>query len=98
MTDEAIQQRIAKLRSIHESEIGCRAGELILILEELLEAKREFKALRDSLPPKRWRHEQGEHRCKCRFPRLWSAYPSECHNCMRMLPDIDLSKPFSFLS
>lgn len=50
MTDEQIRARLAHLRNEHPKEIGCRVGELILLLEEILELRQsiEFRDYADT--------------------------------------------------
>lgn len=42
--------------------------------------------LRRHYPDLCWRHQPDEPRCNCEFPKIWTVYPHECQNCMRLLP------------
>ena len=33
-----------------------------------------------------WSHSPDEAKCACQYQRIWTAYPRECQNCMKVLP------------
>lgn len=42
-------------------------------------------------PVLRWKHEPNEPYCSCDFPSIWTAFPHECGNCGKLLPNAEVT-------